>query len=78
MFFSLTAATMLNISQVLLKPQEKYRKWFLLGGLANLLSSVILGGYGIYHMCDLYTKVPESEWERIKVEKENYEKLSFS
>ena len=58
-FFSLTAATLINVAQVVIKPQQKHKKWYLLAGLGNLAGSVFLGMYGMYHMYNLYEKVPE-------------------
>lgn len=62
---------------MVIKPSEKHRKWFLISGIANIVGSVFVGAYGLHNVGELYKAVPEIEWARIQVEKENYEKLGF-
>lgn len=57
-FISLSSATLVNLAYLITKPDIKYKKWFLIGGIGSLAASLFLGTYGMYHMCDLYAKIP--------------------
>ena len=61
----LTAGTLLNMAQLLIKPSEKYRKIFFITGLVYLTSSLFLGAYGFYKVTKLYELVPEAQWTLI-------------
>jgi high-affinity Fe2+/Pb2+ permease len=55
---ALSTATLLNITQGMLKPELKNKKWFFEFGGFNLLAAGFLFGYGVYHLSNLYMKVP--------------------
>jgi hypothetical protein len=65
----LTAGTLINMTQLLIKPSEKYRKIFFLTGVVYLTSSLFLGAYGFHKVTKLYELVPEAQWDLISAEK---------
>lgn len=57
-FFTLACATLTNISQILTKPQENQRKWFMIFGGLNLVSAAFFVGYSVHKLGVLYLKHP--------------------
>jgi hypothetical protein len=58
-FVTLCSATLINLGQAIMKPEPRKKKWFLILGMGNLLAGTFLFGYSVFHISDMYMKVPE-------------------
>ncbi len=58
-FLTLSSATLINLGQLILKPQANKKKWFIILGMGNLFAATYLIGYTVYRLSDMYMKIPE-------------------